>query len=125
MPSANSIVADLVAVVKNLKLGVNGQKSFLPNQVKKIKKDEEISYKNFILLHVEDKAGVLAQITQVFGQYEVSLESVLQHPNRNNPKAEIIIITHDANRADMKRVLEHFETMDVISMIKSVYRVEG
>jgi hypothetical protein len=25
----------------------------------------------------------------------------------------------------MKRVLEHFETMDVISTIKSVYRVEG
>jgi homoserine dehydrogenase len=68
---------------------------------------------------------VLAQITQVFGQYEVSLESVLQHPNRSNPKAEIIIITHDANQANMKKVLEHFETMDVISTIKSVYRVEG
>jgi homoserine dehydrogenase len=74
---------------------------------------------------VEDKAGVLAQITQVFAQYEVSLESVLQHPNHSNPKAEIIIITHDANRSDMKKVLNHFETMDVISTIKSVYRVEG
>jgi homoserine dehydrogenase len=125
MPTATSIVADLVAVVKNLKLGVNGQKSFAPNQIKKMKTDEQISYKNFILLHVEDKAGVLAQITQVFAKYEVSLESVLQHPNPNNPKAEIIIITHDANRADMKKVLKHFETMDVISNIKSVYRVEG
>jgi homoserine dehydrogenase len=125
MPTATSIVADLVAVVKNLKLGVNGQKNFAPNQVKKVKTDEQITYKNFILLHVEDKAGVLAQITQVFGKYEVSLESVLQHPNRNNPKAEIIIITHDANRANMKKVLDHFKTMDVISTIKSVYRVEG
>jgi homoserine dehydrogenase len=125
MPTATSIVADLVAVVKNLKLGVNGQKSFAPNQIKKMKTDEQIAYKNFILLHVEDKAGVLAQITQVFAKYEVSLESVLQHPNHNNPKAEIIIITHDANRADMKKVLKHFETMDVISKIKSIYRVEG
>ncbi|MDB5053443.1 MAG: homoserine dehydrogenase [Bacilli bacterium] len=125
MPTATSIVADLVAVVKNLKLGVNGQKNFAPNQVKKMKTEEQITYKNFILLHVEDKAGVLAQITQVFAEYNVSLESVIQHPNRSNPKAEIIIITHDAVRSDMKKVLHHFESMDVISKIKSVYRVEG
>jgi homoserine dehydrogenase len=74
---------------------------------------------------VEDKAGVLAQITQIFARHEVSLESVLQHPNPNNPNAEIIIITHDANQASMKKVLQQFEEMDVIHAIKSVYRVEG
>jgi homoserine dehydrogenase len=61
----------------------------------------------------------------VFAQHEVSLESVLQHPNSTNPQAEIIIITHDANQASMKNVLKHFESMDVIQAIKSVYRVEG
>jgi len=125
MPTATSIVADLVAVVKNLKLGVNGLKSNAPNQVKKMKTDDQISYKNFIMLDVEDKAGVLAQITQVFAHYNVSLESVLQHPNHNNPKAEIIIITHDAKRSDMLKVFEHFQTLEVISAVKSVYRVEG
>ena len=74
---------------------------------------------------MEDKAGVLAQITQIFAQHEVSLESVLQHPNASNPKAEIIIITHDANQANIKKVLKQFESMDVIHAIKSVYRVEG
>jgi homoserine dehydrogenase len=112
MPTATSVVADLVAVVRNLKLGINGQRAFAP-------------YKNFILLHVEDKAGVLAQITQVFAEHEVSLESVLQHPNASNPKAEIIIITHDANQASMKKVLRQFEAMDAVHSIKSVYRVEG
>lgn len=103
MPTATSIVADLVAVVRNLKLGINGQRALAPFKEKKLKTDEQIASKNFILLHVEDKAGVLAQITQVFAQHEVSLESVLQHPNETNPKAEIIIITHDANQAAMKK----------------------
>lgn len=125
LPTATSIVADLVAVVRNLKLGVNGREVFVPYKEKKLKSDEQIASKNFILLHVEDKAGVLAQITQIFAQHEVSLESVLQHPNKNNPKAEIIIITHDANQASMKKVLKQFESMDVIHAIKSVYRVEG
>jgi homoserine dehydrogenase len=125
LPTATSIVADLVAVVRNLKLGVNGRTMLTAYREKKMKTDEQISSKNFILLHVEDKAGVLAQITQVFAHHEVSLESVLQHPNANNPKAEIIIITHDAIQASIKKVLREFDSMDVIHAIQSVYRVEG
>lgn len=125
LPTATSVVADLVAVVKNIKLGVGGRRAFVPYKEKKLRTDEQISAKYFILLHVEDKAGVLARITQVFAEHEVSLESVLQQPNATNPKAEIIIITHDANQASMKQVLKAFETLDVINAIKSVYRVEG
>ena len=57
MPTATSVVADLVAVIKNLKLGVNGLKAIVPYKPKKLKTDEQIMYKNFILLHVDDKAG--------------------------------------------------------------------
>lgn len=125
LPTATSIVADLVAVVKNLRLGVNGRGANIVYKEKKLKTDEQISSKYFILLYVADKAGVLAQITQVFAEYEVSLESVLQHPNPSNPNAEIIIITHEANQAAVNKVLKHFESLDVIQQIKSVYRVEG
>ncbi|MDH6674814.1 homoserine dehydrogenase [Paenibacillus sp. LBL] len=125
MPTATSVVADLVAIIKNLKLGVNGLKAIVPYKLKKLKTDEQIVYKNFILLHVDDKAGVLAQITQVFAQHDVSLESVVQQPNEHNPDAEIIIVTHNASKANMDKVLNHFEGLDVIRRIKSVYRVEG
>ncbi|HEY0827730.1 MAG TPA: homoserine dehydrogenase [Bacilli bacterium] len=125
MPTATSIVADLVAVIKNLKLGVSGRRAMSSYKQKKLKTSEQISEKYFILLHVDDKAGVLAKITQVFAEHEVSLESVLQQPNENNPKAEIIIITHDAKKANMNKVIEHFNGLDVIQQIKSIYRVEG
>ncbi|WP_127494569.1 homoserine dehydrogenase [Paenibacillus glycanilyticus] len=125
LPTATSIVSDLVAVVKNLKLGVNGKQGILTYKEKKLKSDEQISSKYFLLLHVDDRAGVLAQITQIFAEYEVSLESVLQQPNPNNPDAEIIVITHDANKAAIQKVLQKFESLDVIRKVKSVYRVEG
>ncbi|MNO74062.1 Homoserine dehydrogenase [compost metagenome] len=125
MPTATSVVADLVAVVKNLKLGVNGLKAIVPYKPKKLKSDDQISYKNFLLLNVADKAGVLAQITQVFAEYDVSLESVVQSPNANTSDAEIIIVTHNASKANMDKVINHFESLDVIRRIKSVYRVEG
>lgn len=125
LPTATSIVADLVAVIKNLRLGVNGRSVNAAYNEKKLMTDDQIVSKNFMLLHVADKAGVLAQITQVFAECEVSLESVLQHPNPSNPLAEIIIITHEASRAAIQKVLDHFESLDVIHAIKSVYRVEG
>ncbi|MEK4512439.1 homoserine dehydrogenase [Paenibacillus anaericanus] len=125
MPTATSIVADLVAVIKNLKLGVNGLKAIVPYKPKKLKNDETIAYKNFLLLHVADRAGVLAKITQVFAEYAVSLESVVQSPNANTKDAEIIIVTHNASKASMDKVLKHFEKLDVIQRVKSVYRVEG
>lgn len=125
MPTATSVVADLVAVVKNMKLGVNGLKAIVPYKAKKLKSDEAIAYKNFLLLNVADKAGVLAKITQVFAEYDVSLESVVQSPNANTSDAEIIIVTHNASKASMDKVLKHFETLDVIKRVKSVYRVEG
>ncbi|MGZ9585109.1 homoserine dehydrogenase [Paenibacillus marinisediminis] len=125
MPTATSVVADLVAVIKNMRLGVNGKQAHQAYNVKKLKTEEDISSKNFILLHVHDKAGVLAQITQAFAKYDVSLESVVQQPNPYNPDAEIVIITHHASQANMNRVLEYFENLDVIKKIKSVYRVEG
>jgi homoserine dehydrogenase len=125
MPTATSVVADLVAVVKNLRLKVNGQRLSTAYNEKKLQGDERIYGKFFLLLHVEDKAGVLAQITQVFAANEVSLESVLQQPNADNPNAEIIIITHDTNLSGMKNVIRALDGMDVVNEVKSVYRVVG
>ncbi|GIP45487.1 homoserine dehydrogenase [Paenibacillus sp. J45TS6] len=125
MPTATSVVADLVSIIRNMRLGVSGLKAIAPYKEKRLISDEEIKYKYFILLHVDDKAGVLAQITQIFAEYNVSLASVVQQPNELNPDAEIIIVTHDASKANMEKVQKHFESLDVIRKVKSVYRVEG
>lgn len=125
MPTATSVVSDVVAVVRNLHLKVNGQRSGSAYLEKKLQSDDRIFGKFFLLLHVEDKAGVLAQITQAFAANDVSLESVLQHPNADNPKAEIIIITHDTSLAGMNRVIGNLEQMDVVNQVKSVFRVIG
>jgi homoserine dehydrogenase len=125
MPTATSVVADLVAVVKNMKLGVNGRQAQLSYNVVKLKTDEQIASKFFLLLHVEDRAGVLAQIAQVFSDCDVSIESVMQPSAPNKSSTEIIIITHGASKAAMNMVLKAFESLAAVRKIKSVYRVEG
>lgn len=125
MPTATSVVADLIAVCKNLKLGARSTRGQALHREKKLTSDEQIAYKNFLRLRVPDRAGVMARITQIFAECEISLESVLQQPNGNASEAEITIITHQASKASMKRVLERFADLDVVYEVKSVYRVEG
>lgn len=125
LPTATSVVADLVAVVKNCKLGVNGRQASMSYKEKKLKSDKQIASKYFMLLHVEDRAGVLKQIAQVFADCDVSIESVMQPPTPDISGAELIIITHEASKASMNQVLEAFHGLSSVKSIKSVYRVEG
>jgi homoserine dehydrogenase len=125
MPTATSVVADLVAVSRNLMLGINGSRNNLISTDKKLKSDEQIVSKYFMRLHVADKTGVLAQITQIFADHGISLESVIQQPNNGKPETEIIIITHDASKAGLERVLARFAQIESVKSVRSVYRVEG
>jgi len=126
MPTATSVVADLVAVSRNLMLGINGNRSSMIMNEKKLKSDDQIISKYFMRLQVADRAGVLAQITQILAEHDISLESVIQTPNSGpQGETEIIIITHDASKSGMNLVLERFARIDAVKAVRSVYRVEG
>jgi homoserine dehydrogenase len=74
---------------------------------------------------VDDKRGVLAQITRILADHDVSLEQVLQQPYNGGKQSEIILITHHASRRNIFEVRKQFEELTSISEVKSLYRVEG
>lgn len=125
LPTATAVVSDLITVVKNRQSGVNGRGIPQPYRTKKVKTAEEISSKFFLRLHVADRAGVLAKITQLFAECDVSLEKVLQVPHNSGREAEIVIITHEASKSGFEKVLEKLGQLDVVHRVKSSYRVEG
>ncbi|MGA9174592.1 MAG: ACT domain-containing protein, partial [Thermoactinomyces sp.] len=71
-----------------------------------------------------DECGVLAQITQLMSDYNISLEQVVQQPRINEKEAEIVLITHHVSKQDLDQVLAQLNEMDVIRTVKSCYRVE-
>ncbi|MGZ0052736.1 homoserine dehydrogenase [Brevibacillus gelatini] len=124
LPTATAVVSDLVTVVKNRKLGVNGRGMVAPYKEKILKDDSEKLSKYFLRIVVTDKRGVLAQITQLLADKNISLEQVIQQPY-NNGEAEIIMVTHLSAKSDMDGVIAYMEQMDIVSKIESCYRVEG
>ncbi len=125
LPTATAVVSDLVTVVKNMKLGVNGRGMVAPYKEKKLKDDAGIFSKYFLRIIVKDERGVLAQITQILADHDISLEQVLQQPYNSGKQAEIIMVTHQASKKNMDEVIKRFTALDAITEIKSHYRVEG
>ncbi|MGM9925545.1 MAG: homoserine dehydrogenase [Bacillus sp. (in: firmicutes)] len=125
LPTATSIVSDLVAVMKNMRLGVNGQSVAAPQYEKVLKTDDEIVSKYFLRLHVKDEIGVFSSITTLFSQHGVSFEKILQMPIKNKDQSEIVLVTHRASKRNVEEVLQKLRDNNLVYDIKSNYRVEG
>lgn len=125
LPTATSVVSDVVEVMKNMRLGVNGSKFIAPQFPKSLKLDEEIFSKYFLRIHVKDQAGAFAAITALFSSYNVSFEKILQLPLKDSDLAEIVIITHHANKKAYNEIMEKLNILEVVYEVKSSYRVEG
>jgi homoserine dehydrogenase len=123
LPTATSVVSDLVTIIRNMKLGVNGQRMVAPYETKRLKTDREKGSKYFLRLVVADERGVLARLTQLFAENHISMEQVIQKPYNGGYRAEIILVTHEAVKADLNRVLASIHQQDGISELKSCYPV--
>ncbi|KPC73912.1 homoserine dehydrogenase [Thermoactinomyces vulgaris] len=125
LPTATSVVSDLVMVVKNMKLRVNGQGMVAPYKEKRMKEETEKLSKYFMRMVVTDQRGVLARITQLFADNNISLGQVIQQPLPESEEAEIVLVTHEITKYDLRQVLLALADMDVTKEMKSWYRVEG
>lgn len=125
LPTATAVVSDLVGVVKNMRLGVNGSSSVTPQYEKQLKDDGEVHSKYFLRLHVRDEVGVFAEITSLFSNHNVSFEKILQMPLEDKELSEIVVVTHKASLRNYEEILMKLRDLPVLQEIKSSYRVEG
>ncbi|BDG37307.1 homoserine dehydrogenase [Saccharococcus caldoxylosilyticus] len=125
LPTATAVVSDLVAVMKNMRLGVNGHYAVSPQYEKQLKSPAEIFSKYFLRIHVKDQVGAFAKITTLFSERGVSFEKILQLPLKDNNLAEIVIVTHRASQQDYEEILQQLRDLEIVQEVKSSYRVEG
>lgn len=125
LPTATAVVSDLVAVAKNMRLGVTGKSALIPYNKKQLKNDEEIFVKYFLRLLVKDEAGSFAKLSALFAEKNISFEKLSQQPLKGKGMAEVVIITHQTTRKAFLSVLSQLRDMQMVYEIKSGYRVEG
>ncbi|MGQ3386295.1 homoserine dehydrogenase [Bacillus velezensis] len=126
MPTATSVVSDLVAVMKNMRLGVNGNSFVAPQFDRNLKQPSDIYAQQFLRIHVKDQVGSFSKITSAFSERGVSFEKILQLPIKGHDDlAEIVIVTHHTSEEDFSDILQNLNDLEVVQEVKSTYRVEG
>ena len=109
--TASAVIADLIDIAK-------GNKNPMLGYAQNFKKMELIEQKNiqtkyYLRVKVEDRTGVLASITNVMSQNNISIDSFLQKPrNKGEKHTTLYFTTHLSLEANIKRVmgiLENFE----------------
>jgi homoserine dehydrogenase len=123
LPTATAVVSDLVGVIKNLRLGVNGRSAVTPQYPKRLKDDNEKYSKYFLRIHVQDEVGVFAELTSIFAKYGVSFEKILQLPVKKHETSEIVLVTHKASLTNYDAILHELKDLPAVKEVKSAYRV--
>jgi homoserine dehydrogenase len=81
----------------------------------------EIRTNYFLRILVVDRPGVLASIAGVFGNYGVSLASVVQKGHLKE-EAELAVITHQVKEKDIQDALKVIKELPITKEIVSVIR---
>lgn len=122
LPTATAILGDVVNIARSLGRSPVSRRSYWsrPGEVRSI---EDVATRFYMVLKVADRPGVLAKIAGIFGDNNVSLESVVQ--KGIGDRAEIVLITHKVLERDFRTARAGLESLDVVEEIPSVIRVES
>ncbi len=75
-----------------------------------MKKMENTHNRYFLRLKVEDRCGVLAEMTAIFAKYQVSVAQIIQKDTKVEGCAEIVVITEKVREGDFRTAIEEIET---------------
>jgi homoserine dehydrogenase len=119
-PTASSVVADLMDIAR-LSSASEAQRvpylAFQPNSVVDlpILPMSEVNTAYYLRLRASDKPGVLAGVTKILADRNISIDAMLQkEPADNETEADIIILTHETIEKNMDAGIQQIEALQAI-----------
>jgi len=77
----------------------------------------------YVSIDVTDRPGVLAAVTKVFGDHNVSIRSMEQEGYAG--EARLLFVTHVAREGDLRSTLQALAELDTVEQIGGVMRIVG
>lgn len=125
-PTASSVVGDILAIVKEF-----GTTDYLlpmmrceHHELAKVIDISETQNKYYISLNAKNNKGVIGILGNIFAEYNISLESLVQKNVLENNTADITIITELCKEQDMQNAIKAFEESEFINKVNSLIRVQ-
>ena len=124
-PSASAVLSDILEIGRRISTHSYPVRFIEFEQFPHIIPMDELKTRYYLRLNVSDRAGVLAQITRVLGDLNISIASVIQKDSDPSAgTAEIVITTHLSREASVQRSLSLLKTLNTVTKVNNVIRIE-
>ena len=123
--TASAVIADIIDIARE---GNNspmlGFKKALEHGKLKLKNADEIFTKYYVRVEVEDKIGVLSQISNILGEQNISINSFLQKQSKNAKFATLLFSTHQCFEKDIQKALKKISKCEFVKQFPAMIRIE-
>ncbi|MCW8854462.1 MAG: homoserine dehydrogenase [Gammaproteobacteria bacterium] len=129
-PTASAVVADLVDVARAMDTDKQSRVALLGFQPESISNipvlaQDEFETAYYLRMLAEDRPGVLADITRIFADQDISIEAVIQkEPEENETCVSLILLTSVVIEKNMSAAIKQIEAMSVIKGQVTKIRME-
>jgi homoserine dehydrogenase len=119
-PTASAVVADLVDITRLHTADPDHRVPHLAFQRGALHDTpilpiDEVVTAYYLRLQVADKAGVLANITRILADSDISIDAVLQRESaEGEQQTDLIILTHDTREGRMKAALAQMQALPTV-----------
>ena len=120
-PTASSVVADIIDVVRTLTSDPENRVphlAFQPGAIAEmaILPITEVETAYYLRLSASDQPGVLADVTRILADLGISIEAILQkEPPPGESQLPVILLTHKVREHDMNQAIARIEALPTIS----------
>jgi homoserine dehydrogenase len=119
-PTASAVVADLVDVARMLTADPEHRVphlAFQPGQLSStpVLPMGEVETRNYLRLRVQDRPGVLADITRILADRRISIEALVQkEPRSGEEQVDLVMLTHMTFEKDVDAAIARIEKLPVV-----------
>lgn len=123
LPTASAILGDAVEIARNIEHKQTSAALNFGESAKKLLPIGNIESQFYLRLTVKDVPGVLAEISRVFADNNVSIRMVKQD-NSGQDNAELNIMTHSVKEAQFQNAIKDIKKLSAVNDICSLLRME-
>ena len=121
--TASAVIADIIQIARDKNSPMLGFKEPLEGNTLILQNPKNIISKYYLRIAVVDEIGVLAKITQILSNYNISIASVLQRDNSQNI-TNLLFSTHKCKESNVQSALIKINTLECVKKKPILIRIE-
>jgi homoserine dehydrogenase len=124
-PTASAVMGDVMDIARGIHSGGKISPPMNLNSALTIKPIEEVHTRYYMRMTVADQPGVFTQISQILGERNISIASLMQKETYlSSGTAEVVIMTHPSQESSVREAMKEVNDLKAVNSIGNFVRVE-